>query len=709
MVYDRIKIIKLVLMFILLAALIIGALLIKPNIETNLIRSILPQSVCNNTDIVKLANKSLSLIKVVFETDDIESLNKIKQSFTENINKQEFEIITNNSESILNLYLSAPENFLSYNDRQLLKNKEYEKLYHNSLIKLYNPVEVQFAAFDKDPYFLLNSFLVSLIPNSKTEDLNNKSYDFIILKIKDNNGLSPSQSNIKVKQLVKLQKTLSTDNTKIYLAGTPIHSYYASVNSMIEINIICVLSTLLIIALVYFYFRNFKLLLPIALSMIFGVLSGFIAVSLLFDTFQTITMVFSATLIGIGIDYSFHYLFNKERNAKFIKNLSLGLFTTTSAFVFLYLSGIELLQQIAVFMIIGLITIYLFIITFYPCFNFPVPKNNIHINIPKPIKPWIIIILLICIVFGFFKLSFNDSLTAFYTPGKDLKQAEMLFNKVSGQDNRQMKMITVSGNSIEDILQKEENITDELNKQNIEYTALSKYIPSLKRQRENTNLVKELYKINLKRFNNILSDEQIKNLQKTEYSPVSMDIDNFKQLKNFMLKNNTSIIFVNAKEPLFTENNVKVIDLNKDVSSYLKSYRITLLKLLPIAVLVVWIILFAAYGKRYSYKIIVSPSFAILSAIGVSGLFGQEINLFSVIALFLILGFTIDYSIFTFADGRKSEDAILCSFTTTAFVFFLLSFTKFKLISSISLVLFIGILISYICRKVLFSDETEQI
>ena len=52
--------------------------------------------------------------------------------------------------------------------------------------------------------------------------------------------------------------------------------------------------------------------------------------------------------------------------------------------------------------------------------------------------------------------------------------------------------------------------------------------------------------------------------------------------------------------------------------------------------------------------------------------------------------------IFRLNGGEKSKDAVLMSAASTAFSFLLLSFTSFKLISSLGLTLFIGITASYI-------------
>ena len=231
------------------------------------------------------------------------------------------------------------------------------------------------------------------MPNS-IDYIDGKYYDFISLKIKNDQALSPALSNKKIKQLINIQKQLSNKDSKIYLAGTPIHSYYTSTRSTVDINIICILSTFMIIFLTYKYFKNLKILLPIALSIIFGMLCGYVATRLLFDSFQVITMVFSTTLIGIGIDYSYHYFFTDTADKKFIKNLSFSLLTTIVPFALLYLTGIELLQQVAVFTIFGLTGIYAVVLFIYPGFKYlkPIktykPNYNLYriflmINYPK--------------------------------------------------------------------------------------------------------------------------------------------------------------------------------------------------------------------------------------------------------------------------------------------------------------------------------------
>ena len=77
--------------------------------------------------------------------------------------------------------------------------------------------------------------------------------------------------------------------------------------------------------------------------------------------------------------------------------------------------------------------------------------------------------------------------------------------------------------------------------------------------------------------------------------------------------------------------------------------------------------------------------------------------------MFLILGFTLDYSIFRVGKIKNSSDAVLISCLTTAFSFFLLTFTSFKLISSLGFVLSIGIFSAYLFSLLLIDGGENEV
>ena len=136
--------------------------------------------------------------------------------------------------------------------------------------------------------------------------------------------------------------------------------------------------------------------------------------------------------------------------------------------------------------------------------------------------------------------------------------------------------------------------------------------------------------------------------------------------------------------------------------------------LLPCTLAVLFILLSFMYGLKNAFRISISPVLGILFTVGILSLFGESLNLFHILGLFLIAGFSLDYSIFRLNCGEGSKDAVFMSAASTAFSFLLLSFTGFKLVSSIGITLFIGITVSYILSLIMVKVEyatprTEQI
>ena len=708
MVYNKVNTLKIIGLFIITLTLLIFTMLFKGGGETNLLKAIIPESIVKQTNLVEIADKTSSVIKIVYESESESELYQLKTNFEDSIDNNYFEKIGYDTDKILSIYTKNPTNFISDTDRKLLKQDDFNTIKNNAINELYNPIGIQIGNFCEDPYFLLTNFLKSTIIQNEVIFHNDKYYLADIINVKSQKGLSPSIINKQIHNLIKKQKQFSSKNNHIYLAGTPIHSYYTSQNSALSINIICILATLLILSLTYFYFRSFKIFIPIVMSIILGFWIGYVVTRILFPTFHITTFLFCTTLIGIGIDYSYHYMFTTNHSANFIKNISISMLTTVIAFALLYLSNIELLKQISIFTTFGLLSIYLFVLCIYSCFPFPQPQKSLTIDLNKKIKIAIIMLIAIMSICGFSKLKFNDSISALYMPNSNLVNAETLYNIASKHNHLNTYIIKVIGDNTEDILEKEEHINESLKKQNIEYVSLAKYMPSNKKQEDNYKLVQKLYNNNLESYHNILTLPQIKELKLRKFVPSDFNEINFKNM--FFMDNNTSVIIAYSQtKPSINESYGQIININDECSKYLKTYRKILIKIIPFVYILVFIILGLVYNFKDSIKMILPPLLGSISAVCIVSMFGTAINLFSIIALFLILGFTIDYSIFRVNGDKKSEDAIFISCITTSFSFLALSFTSFKFISSISSILFLGIFISYMLGLFLFKNDTEQI
>ena len=683
---------KLVFIFriIFLAAIILLVVFFRPvKTETNLLKAVFGQE---ENVLVDLSNKFSSRINVLVESDDAELAEKTADEFIKSV--KNFKVISTNPAQILKKYDKYQNNLLSSNTYNLLKQKEYSKVAGNSLQMLYNPVMTPLASLENDPFLLLTDYIMSLSNGGQVNGsvfYNGKFYNIVMLEVDTDFALSPNLLNDEVKKLIDLQEEFSNSDVKIYMTGTPIHSYYASSRAMVEINIMCIISALFVIGLIYFYFKSLKPVIPVAISIGLGILAGFFVTTEVFKSIHILTFVFSTTLIGICVDYSLHYFAGGK---KIFKSLTVSLLTTVSAFFILLFSEFVLLKQIAVFTITGLVCVYLIVTLFYPLFiKEPYKIRALSFDVAEKLKKYIVVFVVLVSIFGLLRVKFDDNIKNMYVPSKALLQAEKLFAEVVKANNKTSFLI-VKGKNIEEILENEEKITSDLEKKGIEYQALSKFIPSEKRQNENRILRHRLYESELNTYAQFLNDSQKKNLLNTDFKDGYLHLDSdFEFLKSFLLDKNTSVIIV-------SDDVEGALNLQRDISAQIAKCRVLCVKLLLPIFVILLLILSWIYNLKGAVKIIMPSFLATGFVFGVLGILNQPVNLFNIMAIFLIIGFGLDYSVFRYGGEKESREAVLISCLTTVVSFALLACVSFKLISSLGLVLSVGLIVSYILSLV---------
>ncbi len=650
------------LFLILSLFMFLGAFLTTKPVETELMRAFLNPT----SPLIKLSGVSSNYLNVILESDSENGIEDLKSFLPQN--KIE-------SASIFEVYKNYPENFLSAKTKKLIQTKQYKTLDEEALARVYNPLGFYIAPPDKDPYLLATDFVSSLINQEQEIKQGGKFYLALHYKIKDAS---------EVQEFINAQKMAQEEfeNSNIYFTGAPIHSFVTSQKSALEINLICLISTLMLAILCKFYFKSFKILIPIVGSILFGFLFGFSISTFVFKKLHVLTFVFSTSLIGISLDYSLHkFLTGKEKWFK--KDLTASMLTTVIAFFVLLLSDMQVLKQIAVFTAFGLIGVYLFVLIVldnkfkFQTTNFP------KISLDK-FKPYILIAMLGVIVLGFSRLKFDDNIKNLYIPPKNLLNAEMLYQKVFAP--KAPEFILVEGKNIDEILQKEEElgINDSV--------SLSKFISSTKLQKENQELVKGLYDENLTNYGAFLAQD---NIQKIKNKKMQIyNVENFALNQEFMLDKNTSYVMI-------SEHRAGAISPVVEITKQLKAQRKNCMLLFPLMFGALFVFLSFLFGFKNAILITLSPLGGILFALGLISLLGHEINLFNIIALFLVTGFSLDYSIFRLNGQEKSKDAVFMSALSTMFSFLLLSLTSFKVVSSLGLTLFVGILGAYLLSLIL--------
>lgn len=689
-----------IIFIVIILGLGIATIFNKPNTQTNILDAIFAKNE-NSQMIINLSSKFSSKLNLIVEADLPELTQKTTVQIINEIDKKNFEVQNINFKNLLNEYQKSHAFLLSQKTKELLINKDYSRVEAQAFERLINPIGFSLLPIEQDPYLLFSDYLMALAQNSAQEDtikLKNKFYKITPITINKELALSPTLANKELKKLVDLQKKYTNGGTKVFLTGAPIHSYHASSKSIFEINLICIFSTIFLLGIFQFGFRNLKLLLPTLASLSLGILMGYCVSGFIFGSLHILTFVFSTTLIGICIDYSLHYFV--ERGYKTIlKSMITSLITTCTAFIILLFSGVEILKQIAVFTIAGLTTVMTFVLLFYPSLNQNIFNNyqkNISIEIGKKLRFLIYLLVLIVLIFGVFNIKFNDNIKNMYVPSKDMLQAEKLFNELTS-NNQNQTLAIVKGKDVQTILETEEQIT----KNAKDYQAISKYIPSYKTQKENYKLIKELYQNSLQNYgSNFLSQAQINELKENkEGNLLNLSKNSF--FNEFLLDAKTSVVILYDNEKEEQLENVEYLNLTKYISKKVSEHRINCMKLIiPIFISLFLLLLITYRNLKKAVRIIIPSIIAVSFALCLSAIITKEINMFHILSAFLIIGFGLDYSVFRASGVKKSTLAVFLSCTTSVFSFLLLSFTGFKLISSIGLMLSIGLISSYILSLV---------
>ncbi len=698
---KKINILRII--FIAILAIISIAAFIKPQrVETNLLRAFFSDN-AKDEILVELSGKYSSNVNVLIESGNPDAVEKAKDEFVKKIDQKSFEIKSANFAKTLDFYKKYRNNLLSYNDYKTMKEGDFEAITQQAVDNLYNPFGFSLLPEEQDPFLLFTNYIMSLGDGGVINSVNGKYYEIINLEVDKELALSPSLTNKEVKKLIDMQNTLSDENVKIYLTGAPVHSYYASARSMNEINIICIISAIFVGGLVLWYFRSLRILVPIMLSLAAGMGIGYCVCALLFSSIHILTFVFSTTLIGICVDYSLHYLMESDLK-KVIKSLTVSMLTTVSSLLILLFSGIELLKQIAVFTSTGLITVYCIVVLFYSF----LPAQNSRQKFDLKFDKKFLILFALIIIAGLFRIHFNDDIRTMYKPSKQMLEAEKLYQEVTSA-NSNTSFVIVEGKDLQSILEREEIVSAKLNENNLAYYSLCKFLPSIKRQTENMTLRTQLYDSELNVFSELLTPEDLWNIKHFDKKYFSDEAHkNISQLNEFMLDKTHSIMVVyNVENPEIFEGieNVHFVNLPSEISGGIKKIRLVCLKILVPIYILLYLLLGFIFSFKNALKIIAPSVAASLFAICFISLF-QPLNLFHILAIFLITGFGLDYAIFRFNGSKNSNDAVLISCITTVFSFMLLAFTSFKLISSLGFMLALGLASSYILSILLISKDS---
>lgn len=649
-----------------------------------------------------------SKIRIVLASENRETLETAKEKAAKILG-----IERDNSEKLnaaKTLLLEHSNYILSPESATIIESGGGEKILSEAKRKILSPYRASIFKVSKDPFFLLEEYVKSLLEYGGGWKMSDGFLEkeeggkFYAAAILNTLNLTDAELESKIENL----ENLKNKDLEVYKSGARIHSLKASKKSKSEINFLSAVSLTLVFALGYWAFGTAKIFLPMAISLCSSFVIALATLVFFFDKPHVCVLIFATSLIGLSVDYSYHYFsackkFSPEDAFKSIeKPLNKTLATTLVCFAVLYFSSLDLLKEISVFSIAGLISSYLFVRFFYPLIVKklkPDFKQSV-LKIPTPklgrLKNIAVIALVSASLAGLIFAKFKTQATDLYVPDKDLLLQEKSVSEIFKDTEK--KLAIIKGSSIDGILTCEENVGA---------SGISRFIPSLNRQEKNKRLIESLYEKYADKLQKSIGANKKFEMPKGQKPLKIEDLKGtlFEDAVSSMLHGEngswTAIIPVDKNENCALETFSPPEFLNGIFDSYMKSSA-ALIAASFLALAAMFVLVFRRSFLKLILPVVLSAGLPIF----IFWILGANVNLFHILALFILMGLGIDYSIFHYSNNSTlTKNAVFISFATSIIGFGALAFTSFKAISSIGEMLALGLGFAYFISLFLAEEK----
>ncbi|EMI7259790.1 MMPL family transporter [Vibrio alginolyticus] len=646
---------------------------------------------------------------------------------------------------------------------QLLTPEQRERLSKNPeqqvqhvIQSLYNPFSgVTGQELQNDPFLLFRDYLSQVTQQSSSFRLDNgylsvekdgAQYLLITAELKDSPYSLTGQ--LAVPDIQALEQSVAQKyGAEVAHTGVLFYADFGTQSAKSEISTIGVFSLLGIIAFFVLVFRSVVPLSLALLSITIGLLVALSVTTWIFGKVHLFSLVFGASLIGVSIDYAFHYLterlaagneWDSEQGLKHIFiAITLGLITSLIGYLGMLVAPFPGLQQLALFSSIGLIAAYITVVAWYPILARN-PSRTIS-NLPGQslLAKWLTLwnqprikvgLPMLCVVAsGFFllQLNYDDDIRLLQTMPNDLKQQETLITTLSGMQSSQ-QMLVVTADDDENLMKKLESLTPTLEAWKADstiesYQSLSRYLSSVERQQQDYQLIRDLYAtqsspltsgLGLSKKPKMDADFIPVTVEQYLQNPVSAPV-RFLHLGKIKEKSATVVVLNQLQDSAvvkaFAKSQSDVVYLNKaeEISTLFGEYRIKIMELLAAASAVIFLVLIKRYGLQHSCRVLLPSLIACACGLATAVAMGTTLNLFNLLGLVLILGIGIDYTLF-FAEKARSVSTLLAitlSAMTTVLSFGLLSLSQTHAIHSFGITVLSGIFVAWLLSPIAIKTE----
>ncbi|WP_261237847.1 MMPL family transporter [Serratia marcescens] len=528
--------------------------------------------------------------------------------------------------------------------------------------------------------------------------------------------------------------------------GTVFYSDYASQQAKRDIATLGVATILGVILLIIVVFRSLRPLLLCLLSLSVGALAGTVATLVLYGELHLMTLVMSMSIIGISADYTLYYLTERmvhgavmspwQSLTKVGKALLLALLTTVAAYLIMMLAPFPGIRQMAVFAAIGLSASCLTVFFWHPwlCRGLPVrpvPAMGVMLRWlaawrrNKAVRVGVPTALALLSMAGIATLRVNDDISQLQALPPSLLAQENKISRLIGQ-NVDQKWFVVYGTTPEQTLRRLETFLPHLERAQHEgMISHFRAIPlnSLARQEQDLRLLRDAAPTVLRALKNAGFDMANPDLNAMPVSVpawLESSISEGWRLLWLTLPNGQSGALVPVEgvtsgnqlgELADKQAGVAWVDRKQSFDSLFALYRSVLTGLLGIALVVIACGAMVRQGWRKGLVSLIPSVLSLGCGLAVLSFCGYSVNLFSLLALVLVLGIGINYTLF-FSNSQgtplTSLLAITLAMMTTLLTLGMLLFSDTQAISCFGIVLVSGIFVAWLLSPLAMPNKKRE-
>lgn len=502
-----------------------------------------------------------------------------------------------------------------------------------------------------------------------------------------------------------------------------------------EMRLLSGLSTVLILGLYVAVFRSLRHLGLGAVCVVAGLATASAVSLLVFGKLYLLTLVCGVSVLGDAVDYSFLYFAHHLEGGKdwkpwealkrIGKPLFQGMATTLLGYVALLVAPFPGLRQIAVFSMVGLTGAFLTVVFLLPAGlrrpARPQPvlmgslRRLLHRAQDAAHAPRLLPLLLLgTLLLGALALRgrADDAVQGLIRPSQTLQAEEARIRDLMGVSNQGLFYL-VEGRDAGDVLAREEALRSRLEplveaRELDGVQALSTFVPSPETQARTLEAQRQALPALERAMAEVgFRPEAVRQQRVDLEASRPLDLEALLQAPfaapfRMQRLDATSTLVV----PLGTASaarlravveglpGVTFVDKAGSVSQLMaKDRRIAGWSLLG-AIALVGGLLALWYGLRHAFWLLAPALAGILAALAGAAAFGIPLSLFAVLALFLILGFGVDYAVFL--RGSRLDDAagtlgVLMAGASTFISYGLLAFSSTPALAGFGLVLGLGV------------------